>query len=98
MTKLYKIKDLNEFLDTLLSHADMQFGTKTVINIGYDILDDKSRMWADYIRDVIMADTRQMDYMSSRTSVKKSSWYYTENEIKEIKDKILLFGSYLGKR
>ena len=93
--KLYKIKDLNEFLDTLLSHEDMQFGTKAVINIGYDILDDKSRMWADYIRDIIMADTRQMDYMSSRTSIKKSSWYYTENEIKEIKDKILLFGSYL---
>ncbi len=93
--KLYKIKNINDFMDILLAHGDMKFGTKTEMNIGYDLLDSNSKIWADFIRDVLMADNRQMDYMESRTSVKRSSWYYTESEIKEIKDKILLFGSYL---
>ena len=93
--KLYKVKNINDFFDTLLSNKEMKFGSKTTIRLGYDRLNDKSAMWADFIRDVLMADSMQMSYMEDRTSSRRSSWYYNQPTIKDIAGTIRIFGAYL---
>ncbi len=91
--KYYKIKDLNEFSETMKKGGQICFGTKTELTLGREYLRPESEKWDSFIGDFLQDERIQIGQFESRI---KGSRYYTY-EISRTKDKIALEGQTLDK-
>ena len=91
--KLYKIRDLRDFWNNVRYHQKMQFGTKTMLALGSEYLDDVSLGWYQYLEDVL----KEEDQRYERTGEDRRSYYsrfYAPTEPR-IKGEIPLYGNRL---
>jgi len=88
--KLYKIKKLRELQKDMKSGADHTFGSKTIIKMEYDRLDQRSRKLMDYIEGVLEEEIQER-----QNRPHKSRFYYVDSAYADIGDSIPLYGSNL---
>ena len=91
--KYYKIKDLNEFSETMRKGGQMVFGSRTELTLGREYLLPGSVKWNDFLDDFLQDEKIQISQFESRI---RNSRYYNP-EISRTKDKIILEGQTLDK-
>ncbi|MBP3879118.1 MAG: DEAD/DEAH box helicase [Lachnospiraceae bacterium] len=91
--KYYKIKDLNEFSETMKKGGQMRFGSRTELTLGREYLFPESEKWDSFIEDFLQNEKIQIGQFESRI---KGSRYYNY-EISRTKDRIVLEGQMLDK-
>ena len=88
--KMYKIKSLPDFTDTVKNGGRMTFGTKTVLTLGREHICPESVKWMEYIENFLWEEEDQIRYYKSRIR-----YNYYENDIARTKDRIDLSGRTL---
>ena len=92
-SRLYKIKDILQFLNDVRDHQSRQYGKNTVFQFGRELLDARGLSWMQFMEraaDVLRAFTGDTDSHDS------TIYYYEKNTgWVQLMDQIPLFGSIL---
>ncbi|MBQ6734093.1 MAG: SNF2 helicase associated domain-containing protein [Lachnospiraceae bacterium] len=93
--RLYKIKDLREFVQKCEEGDSMQFGKNTTFRLGENrFADDRSGEWFQFIRGAIAEEDTRASYLSGREKTGGRSVAGVPDEIR-IKSDIALFGNQI---
>ena len=91
-SKSYKVKDLRPFLSNVRYHQEMQFGTKTKLQLGNEFFDEASLSWLGFVEDALREEDQRNQRRRPSTSYWGSSYMISEPPIK---DTVPLYGSKL---
>ncbi len=104
--RLYKIKDLTEFVDKMDSEAEMPVGSKSILKLREDRLDEDGQKWLQFIRESKLQQRVFARHVKAQArSNSSSSWGYNYYDYtsrnsgisEELKDNIALFGAQLDR-
>ena len=93
--RLYKIKNLPEFLQQMDRHETQQFGKNTILQLGREYLDESSHDWLKFIESAM--NTLRL-FMGSSSASDEDIYYYERPEgWQKLADRIPLFGEILDR-
>lgn len=89
--RLYKIKNLSEFVKAMQNKERMKFGSKTEFQMGEDFLkSDEDKAWFDFIREALENHLESQRYMEMKSS-------YLNSYTFDYKANLPLIGSWLDR-
>ncbi len=95
-SKLYKIKNLSQFVEKTDNNEEVVFGSKTTLRLGEQYLDEEGRQWLDLIRSIDRETKDTLDQVESYNSDYRHYDRIPESVFK-LKDHVKLSGSKLDR-
>ena len=94
--KPYKVQNLQTFYDEMQSGGKMKFGSKTILQLGWNYLTPSSVRWMELIRDEVQGDRQRRERNQARIAKRYYYYRYMPQE-ESIKSAIPLFGPSLDR-